>query len=170
MSPRSSLLSDNNVAVRSSLQDKPLPNIPRASSAPRHSVKVEESYGGAATAIKPREVGVSLWDRLVTNWWGLELAAWLSATLSTFAIVVVFARFDQKPVSSWRSGVTPNALLQILSQIGQTAVLLPVVESISQLKWLWYRDSHCLDDMTSYANARTSPFATLWLLWQRRRV
>lgn len=156
----------------SSLNDKPLPQIPSVSPIPYHSVKAEKPYRETRKVIETREVRpfLILWDRLVTNWWGFELAAWLSASLSTFAIIIIFAHFDQKPVSSWRSGVTPNALLQILSQIGQTTVLLPVVESISQLKWLWYRDSHCLEDMNAYANAWSSPFANFWLLWQGRRV
>lgn len=153
----------NKTSPRRTLYDKPMPKIPRISAIP-HQVTVKKPSGETTKVIKTREVRPFLY------WWGLELVAWLSATLSTFAIIITFARFDQKPVSSWRFGVTPNALLQVLSQIGQTAVLLPVVESISQLKWLWYRDSHSLDDINAYANAWTSPFANFWLLWQGRQM
>ncbi|KAI4234851.1 MAG: hypothetical protein L6R40_006640 [Gallowayella cf. fulva] len=112
----------------------------------------------------------SLWDRLVTNWWGFEIAGWLLATLSTAVMIIVFALFDQHAVDSWHSGVTPNALLQVLSQIVQTAMLPAVAESISQLKWLWFHNSNLLGDMPAYADASTGPFATILLVLKRRRV
>ncbi|KAI4265010.1 MAG: hypothetical protein L6R38_009712, partial [Xanthoria sp. 2 TBL-2021] len=49
-----------------------------------------------------------------------------------------------------------------------TATLLPVAESISQLKWLWYRHANSLGDLPAYADASTSPFATIFLVLRRR--
>ncbi|KAL8669402.1 MAG: hypothetical protein Q9168_006002 [Polycauliona sp. 1 TL-2023] len=135
-----------------------------------HSTQTElEGHGlGTIEKGKPTWRTYTLWDRLVTDWWGLEIAALLLATLATVVIMIVFAIFDQRSLFTWHSGVTPNALLQVLTQIVQTATLLPIAESISQLKWLWYRETHRLGDMTAYAEASTSPFASILLLVKRR--
>ncbi|KAL8717840.1 MAG: hypothetical protein Q9225_004963 [Loekoesia sp. 1 TL-2023] len=134
-----------------------------------HANGVQEN-SGAMEVGRPNKSKHTLWDRVVSNWWGLELSAWLLATLTTLVIIIVFACFDQKLVSSWHSGLTPNALVQVLSQIAQTAILVPVTESISQLKWFWFHKPNRLGDMPGFAEASTGPFASLWLVRKHRGV
>lgn len=171
MSRRISISLDN-IPQRSSLHDGSQKEGPPVSPMSDRSTQqgpddevLDPMRSQKSTRSKP-----SLWDRLVTNWWGFEIAGWLLATLSTAVMIIVFALFDQHAVDSWHSGVTPNALLQVLSQIVQTAMLPAVAESISQLKWLWFHNSNLLGDMPAYADASTGPFATILLVLKRRRV
>lgn len=93
----------------------------------------------------------SLSTRAITNWWGFEFLCWLLAAVSLIVIIIVFAISNGAPLANWHSGITIN--INVPSTIGQTAILVPVAESISQLKWLWYRRSRAIGDMEAFDEA-----------------
>lgn len=84
----------------------------------------------------------SLFSRLVstwiTDWWGMELISWVVAALSITAIFVSLETTKNKPLPKWPFNITLNALISIFATVGQMAMMKPVVECISQLKWLWF--------------------------------
>ncbi|KAL9615217.1 MAG: hypothetical protein Q9167_000311 [Letrouitia subvulpina] len=79
----------------------------------------------------------NFYDRAFTDGWGWEISAWVLATVSLVALVIVFAVFSNRSFRQWGSGITPNTVVSILSQIGQTAILAPVTACICQSTWLW---------------------------------
>ena len=52
-------------------------------------------------------------------------------------ILAILGLLNDKPLTSFDFGVNVNALVNVASQVGQTALLVPVASSISQLKWIW---------------------------------
>ena len=56
------------------------------------------------------------------------------AMLSTVIILVVLAVFRKQPISHWHSNITLNTLVNVVSQIAQTAILVAVAACISHLK------------------------------------
>lgn len=79
----------------------------------------------------------SLNGHAFTNGWGWEIAAWLLAAVSLAALLIVFAVFADKSLHQWHSNITPGAVVAILSQFGQTAILAPVTACICQSMWIW---------------------------------
>lgn len=106
--------------------------------------------------------------RTVTNSWSFEIFSWLLATVSTVILLIVLATFRHRPVSHWHSNVSLNTVVNVVSQIAQTAILVPVAACISQLKWLWARKDAKLLDIEDINDARGGLFSSLFLLRKRR--
>lgn len=121
----------------------------------------------------------SLYDSVFIDGWGWELAAWLLSAVSTMTLLIVFATFANKSLRSWNSTITPAAVVAILSQFGQTAVLAPVTACICQSMWLWFHkesratqpsiqvDKHPqLISMQQYDGGSRGPLGSLFLLFK----
>jgi len=70
--------------------------------------------------------------------WRVEVAAWLFSCACTVALVLVLSQYNDKPSPKWHYGLTLNTLTALLVTIARVALSVPIVECISQLKWLWY--------------------------------
>lgn len=80
---------------------------------------------------------LSQWTtKWIIDWWGIEIACWFTAVVSLVAMVIFLECYKNRPVPEWSFGITINSYISILSQVGQMAMMQPVVECISQLKWL----------------------------------
>ena len=119
-----------------------------------------------------------VYDRAFVDGWGWELFAWLLAATSLIALIIVFAAFRDKALAQWKSNITPNTVVSILSQIGQTAILAPVTVCICQSGWLYlagkgrivpslfkHRNPQ-LADMQAYDDGSRGPISSLFLLWK----
>ena len=119
-----------------------------------------------------------MYDRASVDGWGWELLAWLLAAISLIALVIIFAVFRNKALAQWKSNITPNTVVSILSQIGQSAILAPVTVCICQSGWLYMagsgrivpsffksRNPH-LADMQAYDDGSRGPISSLFLLWK----
>jgi len=89
----------------------------------------------------------SFFTRIISDTWTSEIFYWLIALLSLVIIIIVLAVFNGQPLANWHSGLTPNTLISIASQIARSAVSVPVAASISQLKWIWYSRSRPVADI-----------------------
>lgn len=70
-----------------------------------------------------------------------------------------------KTLSEWSFLITLNSLLSIFATVGQMAMMKPVVECLSQLKWLWFiRKSRRLNNFQSFDDASRGPTGSLALL------
>lgn len=58
--------------------------------------------------------------------------------LAVIAIVIVLRKFDGQPLPNWPYHINLNSFLALFTTIATTGMLVPVVESIAQLKWIWY--------------------------------
>ncbi|GKT48240.1 uncharacterized protein ColSpa_08421 [Colletotrichum spaethianum] len=67
-------------------------------------------------------------------------------------------------VCKWPLGLTLNTLIAFLATLARAAFVIPVSESISQLKWLWYRDERPLKDFQDFDSASRGPWGSLQLL------
>ena len=121
----------------------------------------------------------TLYGSVFIDGWGWELAAWLLSAVSTVTLLTVFAIFANKSLHSWNSTITPAAVVAILSQFGQTAVLAPVTACICQSMWLWLHkesrarqpsiqvDKHPqLISMQQYDGGSRGPLGSLFLLFK----
>jgi hypothetical protein len=100
--------------------------------------------------------------------WLLEVISWSISAICMAAIVAVLIYLQDKPLPRWplsRIGLTLNAYIAILSKIAGAGLILPVSESLGQLKWSWFqRDSKKLWDFEIFDNASRGPWGSFLLL------
>lgn len=64
----------------------------------------------------------------------------------------------------WPFSITINSLISVFATISQMAMMMPVVECISQLKWLWFVRKQKLADFDAFDEASRGPTGSLMLL------
>ena len=69
--------------------------------------------------------------------WGIEMLSALFSILCVVAMVIILYKIDGRVLSTWTIAVSPNAVISVLSTASKAAMILPVAESLSQLKWLY---------------------------------
>ena len=85
-------------------------------------------------------------------------------------VLVIFAVFDGKSLDHWHSGLTLNTITSVLRQIAQMALLVPIAEGISQLKWLWFTTKKPIADIQDFDEGSRGPIDSVLLLWKRRET
>ena len=96
--------------------------------------------------------------------WTLEILCWLLALLCLIIILVVLGVTNDKALRHWGSNLSLNTLINILSQIAQTAVFVPVAASISQMKWIWCTKVRPLRALEDFDKASRGPMDSLRLI------
>ncbi|KAF9457693.1 hypothetical protein BDZ94DRAFT_1124744, partial [Collybia nuda] len=77
-------------------------------------------------------------SRVLVDSWIWEALCWVLSAACVTAITIVLHTYDGQPIPQWSSGITLNAMVSIFTSIAKAALLFPVAESISQLKWIWF--------------------------------
>ena len=90
-------------------------------------------------------------SRLGESSWTLELLAWAVAAIALIILISVLAKFNNKPLSRWHSGISVNTLVNILTTISSLALIFPVACGIAQMRWLWVeRNQRPITDIQSF--------------------
>ena len=96
--------------------------------------------------------------------WYLEIF-WSIVSFGCFvALVIVLNKFNGQPLPKWPLGLTINTIIALLATISRTGFIIPICESISQLKWLWYQEERPLADLQAFDEASRGAWGTLKLL------
>ena len=98
--------------------------------------------------------------------WTAEIIAWLLSAGCVALIVVSLAIYHAKSLEEWRWRITVNTMVNFVSQLAQTSLLIPVASSISQLKWLWFRQARVLKEIESFDEASRQPLDSIVFLWR----
>ncbi|KAK2780570.1 hypothetical protein CKAH01_00514 [Colletotrichum kahawae] len=103
--------------------------------------------------------------------WSSALLAWLTEIIwcfvsigSVVALVVVLSVFDDEQLPQWPLGLTLNTLVAFLATLARAAFVIPVSESLSQLKWVWFRRPRMLKDFQDFDAASRGVWGSLLLL------
>jgi hypothetical protein len=102
-------------------------------------------------------------SRIMRGWWK-EICWSLVSIACVPALIGMLRRYDQQPLPAWPHGITLNTAVAFISTLCRTAFVLPVVESLSQLKWNWFRSPRPLHDFKVFDEASRGPFGSLKLL------
>lgn len=137
---------------------------------PKHEEQSVSLMTSKKQKVKEKDVDLPksmLNNRLFEGSWIAEILALCVATLATLIIIIILAMFKDKPLTQWHSRVTINALVNFVSQAAQTALLLPVASSISQMKWIYFqRKREPLGDMEDFDKASRQIFDNLLLVFK----
>ncbi|KAH7388826.1 hypothetical protein BKA66DRAFT_414697 [Pyrenochaeta sp. MPI-SDFR-AT-0127] len=96
--------------------------------------------------------------------WRWEFFTWALGTVSGTAILVLLLSFKDKPLKLWSSPIQPAAIVAILSQISQSALIVSISACIGQSKWSWIRQKHHSIEIERFDEASRGPEGSLKLL------
>jgi hypothetical protein len=80
----------------------------------------------------------------------------------------VLKEYDNQPLPSWPSQITLNTVVALLSTISRAALLEPVIQSVSQYKWIWFQKKRPLKDYAAWDEASRGPLGSLALVFTTR--
>ncbi|OAL00106.1 hypothetical protein IQ06DRAFT_348607 [Phaeosphaeriaceae sp. SRC1lsM3a] len=105
------------------------------------------------------------WLNALSDWWWWELGSVLLSCACFLAIVITLWIIQEKPLSSWQSAVSPNALISTLATISRASLMLAVAACISQLKWLYFASApHRIQNFQIFDDASRGPLGALEFL------
>jgi hypothetical protein len=99
----------------------------------------------------------------IYNWWICILSVFASLC-AIVAIVGLLVLVDGKPIPSLPLQITVNTYVSFFAKIAEGTMLVAVNESISQLKWLWFREPRTLQDIQLFDDASRGPFGAVRLM------
>ncbi|KAH7066808.1 hypothetical protein BKA63DRAFT_128162 [Paraphoma chrysanthemicola] len=101
----------------------------------------------------------------LSDWWWWELGSVFLSLTCFIAIVVTLLIIQDKALSSWHSAIAPNALISTLATVSKASLMLAVAACISQIKWLYLRNStRSLHDIQVFDDASRGPLGALELI------
>ena len=100
--------------------------------------------------------------------WLWELLSLLLAAVALGATLLTLKLFDKKEIPKWPASLNLSTLIAIFSAVFKAALMMPIGEAISQLKWLWYRNKRPLRDFEDFDRASRGPWGSLVLLGSLR--
>lgn len=105
--------------------------------------------------------------KFVNTFWVYEIVASIASLAIIGVIVVVLNHYNSTDVNTWSHSWALNSLVGLLATVSQVAMAFPLTSCISQLKWLWYKDSRKLTDLDTFEQSSRGPFGSLGLLFSR---
>jgi hypothetical protein len=120
-------------------------------------------------APKPKSQRRTAIDRIKELGWWWELGAVLVSFICMALIVTILFIMDGKPLRDWKLPIQPNSLVAIFSTVAKSALLVPVAESVGQLKWDHFHDRpRTVRHMQTFDEASRGPWGALTLLYRMR--
>lgn len=107
-------------------------------------------------------------DRLAIflyNWW-LCIISIVTSILALAAIVILLAVVDNRTLPKLPLSITVNTYISFFATIAKATMLFAVAESLSQLKWLWFRQPRMLDEIQTFDDASRGPMGAVKLIIQ----
>ena len=142
-----------------------LPNTPHTNDTLLHdSAGAEELLSAKPLSVKTKSKAISN----ITSWWWLEIISAIFSLVCAVGVCTVLLRLNQTPLNEWmnKMDIQPNTLASILMTVVKAALLLPVAECISQLKWIYFQEqARNLEHVDLFDRASRGPFGALQLFW-----
>lgn len=109
--------------------------------------------------------GVQITRRIVYKLWLVELLATCLSLVILAALFGILKAFDLQPVAERGlfSGL-PTTLVNALTTIMRTAMLLPVATALAQLQWSWFQTERELLDIETFDDATRGVLGSVVLL------
>ncbi|KAK4201795.1 hypothetical protein QBC40DRAFT_222657 [Triangularia verruculosa] len=101
--------------------------------------------------------------------WIMELTCCFISLVCLALVIAVFKIHEGQPLSEWPMAISLNALVGFLVAIAQAALVVPLGEGLSQLKWNSFaRGEKDIRDYGVFEDAKRSPIGGVKLLLKRK--
>ncbi|GFP55948.1 hypothetical protein TASIC1_0006011800 [Trichoderma asperellum] len=121
---------------------------------------------------KPPKTRVPPRQRLRLKWhsiaWRVEILSWIASACCFIALVITLKVFDGHPLPQLKFGITPGAIIQLLSAIGEFFLEISFGAGVGQLKWLNALQKTPLADFHTIDEASRGAWGSVVLIATRR--
>lgn len=100
--------------------------------------------------------------------WKFELLSWICGFCFTIATVVLLIVLHGRPLPNLRFGITPNAIINLLSTFAEVFLMVPVSSAMGQIKWLQALQKRPMDEFRLIDEASRGPWGSTVLLSRRK--
>ncbi|PNP51314.1 hypothetical protein THARTR1_08071 [Trichoderma harzianum] len=100
--------------------------------------------------------------------WKVEVSSWIASASCFIALVIALKVFDGHPLPQLKFGITPSAIVQILSTLGEFFLETSYSSGIGQLKWLNALQKTPLADFHAIDEASRGAWGSVVLIASRR--
>ena len=147
----------------------PKPNLSnhKPSSGAQEDVAAVSENDNSTTQKNSRKTTRQCTQISIDSTWLPEIISFLFAVIAFLALVILLAARKDKPLPNWPSLIGINSLVAILSSVLRVALLFPIAECISELKWLWFANPQPVSDFDRFDSASRGPWGALKLLLKR---
>lgn len=101
----------------------------------------------------------------VNRYWVIELVAWLLSAISLGLLIVVLVYSDDRFIMYWPLSWKIASVIALLNTCLKSTMMIGVVASLGQLKWLWFTNNRRLKDIETFDIASRGPFGALKFIW-----
>ncbi|KAL1865314.1 hypothetical protein Daus18300_007204 [Diaporthe australafricana] len=115
------------------------------------------------------ELRQSRQNKTILQLWWSELTCTIISAASFVAMIVVLHAYVDQPMSHWKLAISLNSVIAILAAVFKAALVFPLTEGLSHLKWIWYTTNkqRPLSDIEAFDNASRDPVASLRLVFTK---
>ncbi|EHK44810.1 hypothetical protein TRIATDRAFT_39771 [Trichoderma atroviride IMI 206040] len=100
--------------------------------------------------------------------WKVEFLAWIASTCCFIALIITLKVFDGHPLPDLKFGISPGAIIQLLSAIGEFFLEISFGSGLGQLKWLNALQKTPLADFHTIDEASRGAWGSVVLIAKRR--
>lgn len=147
------------------------PDFGQAKTAQQVVTASDEAHPLTTSALSPTNAACSSTLRsaanIVRGWWR-EFVFWVISVIALGGLILVLKKYDNQPLPSWPSQITLNTIVALLSTVARATLLEPVVQSLSQYKWIWFQKKRPLKDYAAWDEASRGALGSLSLVFTTR--
>ncbi|KAL7928955.1 hypothetical protein V8C35DRAFT_207509 [Trichoderma chlorosporum] len=118
--------------------------------------------------IQPTSRRKNLRSKLHSIAWKVEILSWIASACCFIALVITLRVFDGHPLPELKFGITPGAIIQILSTVGEFFLEISFGSGVGQLKWLNALQKTPLSDFHAIDEASRGAWGSVVLIVSRR--
>lgn len=113
---------------------------------------LKPTYDDGKTGSEQKELalGSRQWSHLKRVGWWWEAGGAILSLVCTCVIVAILYHANNKPQKQWTIPIKPNSLVAVFSTVAKSALLIPVTDCLSQLKWLYFREPRTLSQLQAF--------------------
>lgn len=100
--------------------------------------------------------------------WKVEFLAWIASACCFIALIITLKVFDGHPLPDLKFGISPGAIIQLLSAIGEFFLEISFGSGLGQLKWLNALQKTPLADFHTIDEASRGAWGGVVLIAKRR--
>lgn len=124
-------------------------------------------HGPTPSYIIPSPSAFSRFMTFFFNWW-LCILSVLVSLLSIAIIVILLLFINNRTIPTLPLNIALNTYISFFATVSKASMVFAVAESISQLKWLWFREPRTLHDIEIFDDASRGPMGALRLVFRMR--
>lgn len=94
---------------------------------------------------------------MMNSCWAVELVTWVFSVMFLTGMIVILAATDRTWFSDWLFPWKISSIIALLNTGLKASMMVGVVASLGQLKWLWFTNCRNLKDIQTFDVASRGP-------------